>query len=44
MKSINNEGEELEDPFYGDDASEKMEDDENELILLSLSNFLNEGE
>ena len=44
VKSINNEGEELEDPFYGDDASEKMEDDENELILLSLSNFLNEEE
>lgn len=44
VKSINNEGEELEDPFYDDDASEKMEDDENELILLSLSNFLNEEE
>lgn len=44
VKRIKNEDEEIEDPFCDDDTSEKMEDDENEIILLSLSNFLNEEE
>lgn len=44
VKSTKSMGDEIEDSFCDDDTSEKVEDDETETILASLSNFLNEEE